>query len=343
MEVTAEEDNSELIDISRRPLGVPGGLTVPLFVLAMGDMVAGERFTHFASPRLSAWLQMALATPVVLWGGWPFFVRGWMSLVTRQLNMFTLIALGVAVAYFESLGALLHGLVSRVISRTFRSGRYVLRIGRRDHYAGAFRPGAGAAAAGPAASAIRRLLGLAPPTAPTKRQSHRARRGTRGRATRRSTTRAPGEKVPVDGVVVEGTSYIDESMITGEPVPVAKQAGDSVTGGTINGTGRFIMKAERVGRDTLLAQIVQMVNEAQRSRAPIQLLADVVAGFFVPAVVLVALATFVVWAWLGPEPRLAFALVNAVAVLIIACPCALGLATPMSIMVGTGRGAPPAC
>jgi Cu+-exporting ATPase len=336
----AEEDNSELIDMQRR-LWVCLALTIPVFVVAMGEMVAAEQFAHWLPGGASAWLQLALATPVVLWGGWPFFVRGWTSLVTRQLNMFTLIALGVGVAYLESIVATL---APDVFPESFRGhggqvGTYfesaaviitlvlfgqVLELRARSQ----------------TSSAIRGLLGLAPRSA-----RHLSDDGTEHDVPLEEVQPGdrlrvrPGEKVPVDGVVVEGTSYVDESMITGEPVPVAKKTGERVTGGTVNGTGALVMRAERVGRDTLLAQIVQMVSEAQRSRAPIQLLADVVAGYFVPAVVAVAIATFAVWSLVGPEPRLAYALVNAVAVLIIACPCALGLATPMSIMVGTGRGA----
>jgi len=286
-------------------------------------------------------VELALATPVVLWGGWPFFVRGWQSLVTRNLNMFTLIALGVTVAYVYSVIATA---VPGVFPNSFRDASgsvdvyfeaasviitlvllgQVLELRARD------RTGA----------AIRALLGLAPSTArriaDDGSESDVAldlvQPGDRLRV-------RPGEKVPVDGVVVEGSSSVDEAMITGEPIPVEKSVGDTVIGATINGTGSIVMRAERVGADTLLSQIVQMVAEAQRSRAPIQKLADVVASYFVPTVVAVALIAFAVWALVGPEPRMAHAIVNAVAVLIIACPCALGLATPMSIMVATGKGA----
>ena len=287
------------------------------------------------------WSQFLLATPVVLWGGWPFFVRGWASVVNRHLNMFTLIALGVGAAYaFSVVATLAPGL----FPASFRThgdqiGVYfepaavivvlvllgqVLELGARSR----------------TSSAIKKLLGLTPTTARRIDATgaeldvslEHVHVGDRLRV-------RPGERVPVDGVVIEGTTTVDESMVTGEPIPVEKAATSKVTGGTVNGTGTFVMEAQRVGSDTLLAQIVRLVGEAQRSRAPIQRLADTVSGWFVPLVILVAVVTFVVWAIWGPEPRLAHALVNAVAVLIIACPCALGLATPMSIMVGTGRGA----
>ena len=278
---------------------------------------------------------------MVLWGGWPFFQRGWTSIVNRSLNMFTLIAIGVGTAYVYSLAATLfpdafppsfrgHGGevavyfdAAAVITTLVLLGQ-VLELRARSK----------------TSKAIKALLGLAPKTARLLRDDgtetdvplERVQVGDRLRV-------RPGEKIPVDGIVLEGATSVDESMITGEPIPVEKTKGSRVTGGTVNGTGSFVMRAERVGSDTLLAQIVRMVAEAQRSRAPIQKLADVVAGYFVPAVVLIAVITFIVWALFGPEPRLAYALLNAVAVLIIACPCALGLATPMSIMVGTGRGA----
>jgi Cu+-exporting ATPase len=335
----AEEDTTELDDMRHR-LWVCAVLTVPVFVIAMAEMVPGLPLSHWLAPQVSAWLQLLLTSPVVLWGAWPFFVRGWNSLLTRQFNMFTLIALGVGTAYLESIVATL---APGIFPKSFRG-----HLGEVPTY---FESAAVIVtlvlvgqvlelrARSQTSSAIRSLLGLAPRTA--RKIDDGGERdiplddvqfGDRLRV-------RPGEKVPVDGSVVEGSSYIDESMITGEPVPAAKQPGDRVTGGTVNGTGSFVMQTERVGRDTLLAQIVQMVSEAQRSRAPIQLLADVVAGYFVPAVMLTAVATFAVWSLWGPEPRLVYALVNAVAVLIIACPCALGLATPMSIMVGTGRGA----
>jgi Cu+-exporting ATPase len=286
------------------------------------------------------WIQLALATPVVLWGGWPFFVRGWASVVNRHLNMFTLIALGVGAAYIYSVIATI---APGVFPDSFRI------MGEVAVY---FEPAAVIVvlvllgqvlelrARSRTSSAIRNLLGLAPKTA------RRIEADGSDRDVPLSEVRVgdrlrvrPGERVAVDGVVLEGRTTIDESMVTGEPIPVEKGPGAQVTGGTVNGTGTFVMQAERVGADTLLAQIVRMVSEAQRSRAPIQRLADTVSGYFVPAVIMIAIATFAIWSQYGPEPRLAHALVNAVAVLIIACPCALGLATPMSIMVGTGRGA----
>jgi P-type Cu+ transporter len=332
-----EESNPELDDMTRR-LKIAAIFTVPLFLLAMSDMIPGEPVQHALGRRLLAWIELVLATPVVLWCGWPFFVRGWTSIRTRNLNMFTLIALGTGVAYVYSLVATLvpsivpatgsHGVpiyfeAAAVITALVLVGQ-VLELRARSR----------------TGSALRALLGLAPKTArrlgddgsETDVPIEHVQVGDRLRV-------RPGEKIPVDGVVLEGRSSLDESMVTGEPIPVEKAPGARVTGGTVNGTGGFVMRATRVGRDTLLAQIVRMVSDAQRSRAPIQRLADVVSGWFVPAVVAVAVLAFVVWMLVGPEPRLAYALVAAVSVLIIACPCALGLATPMSIMVGTGRGA----
>lgn len=332
-----EGPNPELIDMTRR-FWVCGAFTVPLLVIAMGMELFAWKWLPM---RTATWVQLALATPVVVWGGWPFFERLWSSLMNRHLNMFTLIGLGVGVAYGYSLVATLapgifpaslHTMggtvpvyygAAAVITTLVLLGQ-VLELRARS-------------ATG---RAIRALLGLAPKTA--------RRVGADGSEEDIPLDHVhvgdllrirPGEKVPVDGVVTEGRSAVDESMISGEPVPVEKGPGDRVTGATVNGTGSLLMKAERVGRDTMLAQIVRMVADAQRSRAPIQALADKVAAWFVPAVVLVAVVAFAVWALVGPEPRLAYALVNGVAVLIIACPCALGLATPMSIMVGTGRGA----
>jgi Cu+-exporting ATPase len=331
-----EEANPELMDMSRR-FRVSAAFTLPLVVLAMGTELFGW---HPLSMRASAWVQFALATPVVLWGGWPFFDRFWASLKTRNLNMFTLIGLGVGAAYGYSLIATfapgmfpevlrtMGGLppvyfeAAAVITTLVLLGQ-VLELRAR-------------AATG---QAIRALLGLAPKT---------ARRVKGGREEDIPLSDVvmgdllrvrPGEKVPVDGEVIEGRSFVDESMITGEPVPVEKSAGDRITGATVNGTGSLLMRAERVGKDTMLSQIVRMVAAAQRSRAPIQKLADTVSGWFVPSVVLVSLIAFVAWSLFGPAPPLSHAIVNAIAVLIIACPCALGLATPMSIMVGTGRGA----
>jgi Cu+-exporting ATPase len=333
-----EGPSAELLDMSRR-FWVSLGLTVPLLLLAMGEMFTPALIEPL-SVRARLWTQLALAAPVVLWGGWPFFVRGWQSIVMRSLNMFTLIALGTATAFGYSVFAVLlpdvvpHGMrhdgappvyfeAAAVITTLVLLGQ-VLELRARSATSGA----------------IRALLGLAPKTARRVRDDGveediplaHVHVGDRLRV-------RPGERIPVDGVVLEGRSAVDESMVTGEPIPVEKTAGSRVTGGTVNGTGGFVMRAERVGAETLLAQIVRMVAEAQRSRAPIQRLVDVVSGWFVPAVVLVAVVTAFVWGFFGPEPRLAYALVNAVAVLIIACPCALGLATPMSIMVATGRGA----
>jgi Cu+-exporting ATPase len=334
-----DEGNPELDDMTRR-FRVSVVLSLPLLVLTMGEMVPGSPLA--AVPMaVGAWLQLALATPVVLWGGWPFFVRGWQSVVNRSLNMFTLIALGTGTAYLYSLAATL---VSGVFPMSFRMeggavGVYfeaasviiaLVLLGQVLELRARSRTGA----------AIRALLGLAPKTARRLAEDgteqdvplEHVRPGDRLRV-------RPGEKLPVDGVVLEGSSAVDESMVTGESIPVEKHADDRVIGATINGTGSLVMRAERVGSDTLLARIVQMVADAQRSRAPIQKLADTVAGWFVPAVVAAAVVTFVAWAMVGPEPAMAFAIINAVAVLIIACPCALGLATPMSIMVASGRGA----
>jgi Cu+-exporting ATPase len=336
----AEEPNPELVLMTRR-FWVCLALTLPVFFLAMSEMIPGQPVQHAFSPRLLSLVQFALASPVVLWGGWPFFERGWASLVNRHLNMFTLIALGTGTAYVYSVIAVLSPGVfpasfrgpggqvpvyfeaSAAITTLVLLGQ-VLELRARAR----------------TSSAIKGLLGLAPKTARVVRDEgaeedvplDRVQRGDRLRV-------RPGEKVATDGVILEGSSSIDESMVTGEAVPVEKKTGDHVTGGTVNGSGGFLMRAERVGSDTLLAHIVQLVSEAQRSRAPIQRLADVVSSYFVPAVVLISVLTFAVWAAVGPQPRLAYALVNAVSVLIIACPCALGLATPMSIMVGTGRGA----
>ncbi|HEX5759336.1 MAG TPA: heavy metal translocating P-type ATPase, partial [Thermoanaerobaculia bacterium] len=335
-----EEESPELRDMTRR-FWASAALSLPLLVLGMGMLFEPNPFAGLLPPRAMGWVELLLATPVVLWGGWPFFVRAYYSLVHRSLNMFTLIALGVGVAYGYSVVARLapglfpasfrdaHGEVgvyfeaAAVIVTLVLLGQVLeLRARRRT------------------GAAIRALLGLAPKTARRLRPDggeedvplETVRVGDRLRV-------RPGEKVPVDGTVEEGTSAVDESMLSGEPIPVEKRPGDRVIGGTVNGTGGFVMRAERVGAETLLAQIVRMVGEAQRSRAPIQRLADRVSGWFVPAVVLVAAATFAVWALAGTEPRMAYAIVNAVAVLIIACPCALGLATPVSIMVATGKGA----
>ena len=339
--VTVEEGpNPELVYMTRR-FWISLVLALPLVLIAMADMLSGEFLTQLLPARTWLWIELALATPVVAWAGWPFFVRGWNSIVTRHLNMFTLISMGVGVAYgFSAVVVVFPG----IFPEAFRGG-----AGEVNVY---FEAAAVITtlvllgqvlelrARGATSNAIRALIGLAPKTARIVRDDGAeedipldlVKPGDRLRV-------RPGEKVPVDGVVLEGTSSVDESMVTGESIPVEKSPGARVTGATVNGTGSLVMRAERVGRETLLYQIVQMVAEAQRSRAPIQRLADVVSGYFVPAVVLAAVTTFIVWALVGPAPALSFAIVNAVAVLIIACPCALGLATPMSIMVGTGRGA----
>ncbi len=335
-----EEDNSELIDMTRR-FWVSLCFAVPVFIIAMGDLLPGEPVSAVLSSAVRPWLELLLASPVVLWGAWPFFVRGWRSLVTRNLNMFTLIGIGVAVAYGYSVVAVM---LPDLFPDAFRdSGGHVavyfeaaavivtlVLLGQVLELRARSQTGA----------AIRALLGLAPKTARRVSSSgdeedvpiESIQPGDRLRI-------RPGEKVPVDGRVVDGHSSVDESMVTGEPLPVEKQADDKLVGGTVNGTGTLVMQAEKVGADTLLARIVQMVAEAQRSRAPIQKLADTVAGYFVPAVVMIAILTFIVWSIWGPQPSMSYALINAIAVLIIACPCALGLATPISIMVATGRGA----
>jgi Cu+-exporting ATPase len=330
--------NPELVEMTRR-FWVAALLGLPVFLVAMGDMVSGGGVSAALGPGRASWLQLLFATPVVLWAGWPFFERAWISIRNRSPNMFTLIGLGVGAAFGYSIvatiapgvfpaGFRMNGVVepyfdSAVVITTLVLLGQVLEIRARSR----------------TSSAIKALLGLAPRTARVIRDDgehdvplSEVQVGDRLRV-------RPGEKVPVDGTVEDGRSSVDESMVTGEPIPVEKQAGDALIGATINGTGSLTMRAERVGRDTLLAQIVRMVSEAQRSRAPIQRLADRLAEYFVPAVVAVALIAFGAWSLWGPEPRLALALVSAVAVLIIACPCALGLATPMAIMVGTGRGA----
>ena len=339
-ESTCEELNPELVDMTRR-FWISVVLAVPLLALMVSDLIPSMPLQHLVSPRTWAWIEFALATPVVFWCGWPFFVRGWQSIVKRSLNMFTLIALGTGAAYSYSVVATF---VPQLFPLSFR--------GEGGEIALYYEPAVviialvllgqvmELRARSQTGSAIRALLGLAPKTA--RRLDAQSREadvpleqvqvGDRLRV-------RPGEKIPVDGVLLEGHSSVDESMVSGEPIPIEKDVAAKVTGGTVNGTGGFVMRAERVGADTLLSQIVNMVSQAQRSRAPIQRLADRVASFFVPIVILAAVATFVVWYEVGPQPRFAHALVNAVAVLIVACPCALGLATPMAIMVGTGRGA----
>jgi Cu+-exporting ATPase len=332
-----EEDDAELNDMSRR-FWIGLILTIPLFAMTMAEMF-GLSLTRWISPRTSGWLQLVLATPVVLWAGWPFFQRGWRSIVNRSLNMFTLIAIGTGAAYFYSLVAVSF---PNIFPESFRTDGHVaiyfeaaavivvlvllgqvleLRARRRT------------------SGAIRELLSLAPPTAIVVRDGQEVEVPLEHVHAEEILRVRPGDKIPVDGTITDGKSTVDESMITGEPIPVSKALGDSVIGGTVNQTGSFLFRAERVGRDTMLSQIVDMVAQAQRSRAPIQRVVDQVAAWFVPAVLIIAVITFIVWALFGPPPNLANALINAVAVLIIACPCALGLATPMSIMVGVGRGA----
>ncbi|MEZ6070846.1 MAG: heavy metal translocating P-type ATPase [Pirellulales bacterium] len=336
--VDTEEDDTELRDMTRR-FWVALVLTVPVFLLAMLPMV-GVPLKDWLGATLYTWLQLLLAAPVVLWAGWPFFVRGWRSLVTWNLNMFTLIAVGTGAAFLYSVVAVLfpglfpedfrqHGQVevyfeSAAVIITLVLLGQVLELRARRRTGGA----------------IRELLSLAPPVARVVSDGEEREVPLEAVKAGDVLRVRPGEKIPVDGTINEGKSAVDESMITGEAVPVAKQAGDRVIGGTVNQTGAFLMEAQQVGEETILSQIVGMVADAQRSRAPIQRGADVVAGYFVPTVVLVAIVTFIVWAVLQPrQPALAWAFVNSVAVLIIACPCALGLATPMSIMVGVGRGA----
>jgi Cu+-exporting ATPase len=333
-----EGPNPELLDMSRR-FRIAAALTVPLVAIAMGGMWSAS--AHALAGGWTHWVELALATPVVLWCGLPFFERGWASVVHRSPNMFTLIATGTGTAYVYSIAATVfpgifpasfrgHGGEVGVYFEAAAAITTLVLLGQVLELR----------ARGRTSSAIRALLSLAPPVARRLGEDGseedvplaEVHPGDRLRV-------RPGEKVPVDGVVLEGASAVDESMLTGEPIPVEKSAGARVAGGTVNGTGSFVMRAERVGAETLLAQIVRMVGEAQRSRAPIQRVADVVASYFVPLVVLAAVVTFVAWAVAGPEPRLTHALVNAVAVLIIACPCALGLATPMAVMVATGRGA----
>jgi Cu+-exporting ATPase len=332
-------ENPELVDMTRR-LWLAAALSVPLVVLGMSDVVPGDPLGHALSMRARGVVELVLATPVCLWAAWPFFVRAGRSVVTRNLNMFTLIGLGVGVAYlYSAFAALVPGAfapgfrdASGAVPVYFEASAVIVTLvllGQVLELRARNRTGA----------AIRALLGMAAKSARLVVDGGErdvpldsVKVGDRLRV-------RPGDKVPVDGVLVEGHSSVDESMVTGEPIPVEKAAGDRVVGATLNGRGTFVMRAEKVGADTLLARIVQLVADAQRSRAPIQRLADIVASYFVPAVLVIAVATFVAWGVAGPEPRMAHALVNAVAVLIIACPCALGLATPMSVMVAMGRGA----
>ncbi|MFQ5878350.1 MAG: copper-translocating P-type ATPase [Acidobacteriota bacterium] len=338
-EQAGEEDSSELREMTRR-LWIGAALTAPLFLIAMSELIPPLGALLARAGRAPAWAQFALGTPVVLYCGWPFFARGWSSLAARRLNMFTLIAAGTGTAYLYSAAATI---APGIFPEAFRTAGEVpvyfetaaaitvlVLLGQVLELR----------ARGRTRGALRALLDLAPPMArrvgddgsETDVPLDRVARGDRLRV-------RPGDKVPVDGRVLDGSSYVDESMVTGEPVPVLKGPGDGVIGGTVNGAGSFIMRAERVGAETVLAQIVSLVAEAQRSRAPIQRVADLVAAYFVPAVIGVAVLAAIAWSLLGPEPRMAHALLAAIAVMIIACPCALGLATPMSVMVGTGRGA----
>ena len=338
---TEEEDNEEYLYMRRR-FWVGAFLTLPLVLIAMRYVFfPGGFLEKFASARTYGWIELILATPVVLWAGWPFFVRGWQSIINKSLNMFTLIGLGVGVSYVYSLIATFFPRIFPEALKTqegtvgvyFEAAAVIvvlILLGQVLELKARSQTGA----------AIKALLGLAPKTARKVNEDgteqdiplEHVKKGDKLRV-------RPGEKIPVDGIIIEGTTNVDESMITGEPVPVKKGPGDKVVGATVNGTGSIIMEAEKVGAETLLAQIVNMVAEAQRSRAPIQNLADKVAGYFVPAVITISLISFVVWMLVGPDPRLAHAIIAAVSVLIIACPCALGLATPMSIMVATGKGA----
>src|SRR5207249_3386866 len=331
-----EEDNAELRDMTRR-FWIGAVLALPVFVLGMAHVFPNA--PTWVASDWSRWLQFLLSTPVVLGCGWPFFVRGWQSIRNGSLNMFTLIAMGVGAAYLYSAAVMLApGIFPPSFQEHGKIGVYfeaaaiitvLVLLGQVLELRARTRTG----------SAIRALLNLTPQKAHVIRNGEEidvplveVHVGDQLRV-------RPGEKIPVDGKIIEGNSTLDESMLTGEAMPVEKSPGDKVTGGTVNQTGSFLMEAERVGRETVLARIVEMVAQAQRSRAPIQRLADKVAAWFVPAVIAVAVITFIAWAWLGSEPRFAYAIVNSIAVLIIACPCALGLATPMSIMVGVGRGA----
>ncbi len=333
-----EKENAELHDMTKR-FWIGTALALPVLVLAMAHMIPVLGKQPWVESHASRWIQFALAAPVVMWAGWPFFLRGWRSVMTRYLNMFTLIAIGVGAAFgFSAVAMLAPDLFPPAMRHEGNVAIYfeaaavivvLVLLGQVLELRARSRTG----------NAIKALLNLAPPTArlvaprgDREVPLDQVKVGDRLRV-------VPGDKVPVDGEVVEGHSSVDESMVTGESIPVEKIVGDKVTGGTVNGPGSFIMRTERVGRDSLLGQIVNMVAEAQRSRAPIQALADKVSGIFVPIVLAVSALTFILWLWVGPEPRLAYAIVNAVAVLIIACPCALGLATPVSIMVGVGRGA----
>jgi len=335
---TAEEESPELADMTRR-FWIGAALALPVFLLAMAHLIPSLGHESWMTSDPSRWIQFVLSTPVVLWAGWPFFQRGWRSLATWQLNMFTLIAIGVGTAYlFSAVVMLVPGAFPISFAPDSKVGIYfeaaavivvLVLLGQVLELR----------ARGKTGSVIRALLNLAPKTAHLVQDNDERDVPLESVQAGAKLRVRPGEKIPVDGVLLGGKTSVDESMISGEPIPVEKITGDKVTGGTLNTTGSFLMQAEHVGSETALARTMHMVADAQRSRAPIQALADKVSGYFVPAVLAVAALTFAGWAWLGPEPRFAHAIVNAVAVLIIACPCALGLATPMSVMVGIGRGA----
>jgi P-type Cu+ transporter len=335
-----EGENPELVDMKRRFV-ISAFFSLPVVIIAMQHMIPGISLDRLLTHYVQRWAEFLFATPVVVWCAWPFLVRGWQSIVNRSPNMFTLIGLGVIVAYaYSVIATFFPGIfpdsfkgTSGTVGVYFEAAVVIVTLVLLGQVLEL-------RARGQTGAALRALLGLSPKTARRLNENgseediplEHVKTGDKLRV-------RPGEKIPVDGTVIEGSSSVDESMITGEPIPVEKRVGDRVIGATVNGTGTVVMKAEKVGADTLLSQIVQMVSQAQRSRAPVQRLVDVVAGYFVQAVITAAVVTFIVWAWLGPEPRFAFALINAVSVLIIACPCALGLATPMSIMVAMGKGA----
>jgi len=333
-----KEESSELADMTHR-FWIGGALALPVFALAMAHAIPSLAHENWVMSDTSRWIQFLLSTPVVLWAGWPFFERGWRSITMRHLNMFTLIAIGVGTAYvFSAVVMLMPGVFPALFAPEGKVGIYfeaaavivmLVLLGQVLELR----------ARGKTGSAIRALLNLAPKTARVVQDNEERDVPLESVQAGAKLRVRPGEKIPVDGVLLDGKTSVDESMISGEPMPVEKNTGDKVTGGTLNTTGSFLMQAEHVGSETVLARIVKLVADAQRSRAPIQALADKVSGWFVPAVLAAAVLTFIVWAWFGPEPRFAHAIVNAVAVLIIACPCALGLATPMSVMVGIGRGA----
>jgi len=341
-DVTLDDEtaNPELADMTRR-FWLAAAFTLPLVAVAMGDLLPGEPISRMLSPRARTLLELGLATPVCLWSAWPFYLRFVQSLRNKSLNMWTLIGLGVGVAYGYSVIA---ALAPQVFPTSFRGpgGEVAVYFEAAGMIVTLILLGQvlELRARGQTGAAIKKLLGLAAKTARRIRDDGSDEDVPLAHVATGDRLRVrPGEKVPVDGVILQGTSSVDESMVTGEPIPVEKHEGDQVIGATINGTGMLVVRAEKVGAESLLSRIVAMVAEAQRSRAPIQKLADVVSGYFVPIVIGAAIVTFVVWSLVGPDPRMAHALINAVAVLIIACPCALGLATPMSIMVATGKGA----